>query len=107
MGGYLRVVKKAAGTTVVLADAPENIQDRITFYNIDSRPIEKQLTQKERGLYLRKIKKDITYFRKTYDRADMQVDISGLDAEEAAEKVKGTIGDGYDRYDSGTIVDGY
>ena len=87
MGGFLRVVKKAAGTSVVLTDAPENILNRITFYDIDSRLIEKQLTQKERQLYLREIKKDITYFRKTYDRADMQVDISGLDAEKSAEKV--------------------
>jgi shikimate kinase len=91
MGGYLRVLKKAAGTTVVLVDAPENILDRITFYDIDSRPIQKQLTQKERGLYLREIKKDFTYFRKTYDRADMQVHISGLDAEGAAEKVERSL----------------
>ena len=91
MGGYLRVVKKAAGTTVVLTDGPENILERITFYDIDSRPIEKQLTQKERRLYLREIKKDITYFRKTYDRADVQVDISGLDAKEAAEKVERSL----------------
>jgi len=91
MGGYLRVVKKAAGTTVVLTDRPENILERITFYDIDSRPIEKQLTQKEKRLYLREIKKDITYFRKTYDRADVQVIISGLDAEEAAEKVKRSL----------------
>ena len=87
MGAYLRVVKKTGGITVVLVDTPENILDRTIFYDIDSRRIEKQLTQKERRLYLREIKKDITYFRKTYDRADMQVDISGFDAEEAAEKV--------------------
>jgi len=91
MGGFLRVVKKAGGITVVLVDAPENILDRITFYDIESRPIEKQLTQKERRLYLREIKKDITYFRKTYDRADIQVDISGFDAEEAAEKVQRSL----------------
>jgi shikimate kinase len=70
-------------TTVVLTDAPENILNRIMFYDMDSRPIEKRLTHKERQLYLREIKKDITYVRKTYDR----VDISGLNAEESAEKV--------------------
>ncbi len=87
MGGFLSVVKKVAGTSVVLTDAPENILNRITFYDIDSRLIKKRLTQKEKQLYLREIKKDITYFRKTYDRADMQVDIYGLDAEKSAEKV--------------------
>jgi len=91
MGGYLRVVKKADGMTIVLLDTPDDILDRITFHDIDSRPIERQLTQKEKRLYLREIKKDSTYFRKTYDRADMQVDISGLDAEEAAEKVERSL----------------
>jgi len=87
MGAYLRVLKRAGGTTVVLTDKAENILNRITFYDIDSRRIEKQLTEKERRLYLREIKKDITYFRKSYDRADFQIDISGLSPDEAAEKV--------------------
>ena len=91
MGGFLRVVKKAVGMTIVLTDTPENILNRITFYDIDSRLIKKRLTQNERRLYLREIKKDITYFRKTYDRADMQVDISGRDAEESAEKVERSL----------------
>ena len=42
-------------------------------------------------LQLREIKKDITYFRKTYERAHLQVDISGLHVEEAACKVKEAI----------------
>ena len=87
MGGFLRVVKKTAGTSVVLIDAPGNILNRFTFYDIDSHLIKKRLTQKEKQLYLREIKKDITYFRKTYDRADVCIDISGLDAEKSAEKV--------------------
>jgi shikimate kinase len=88
MGGYLKVLKKTEGIiVVVLADTPENILNRITFYDIDSRPIEKQLTEKERSLYLREIKKDISYFRKSYDRAHLRIDISGLSAEEAVEKM--------------------
>jgi homoserine dehydrogenase len=78
-------------TTVVLTDAPENILNRIMFYDMDSRPIEKRLTHKERQLYLREIKKDITYVRKTYDRDDMRVDISGLNTEESAEKVERSL----------------
>jgi shikimate kinase len=91
MGAYLRVLKRAGGTTVVLTDKAENVLNRITFYDIDSRRIEKQLTEKERRLYLREIKKDITYFRKSYDRADFQIDISGLSPDEAAEKVTGSL----------------
>jgi shikimate kinase len=93
MGGYLRVLKKAGGTTVVLTDKPENILNRITFYDIDSRLIEKQLTEKEKRLYLREIKKDITYFRRSYGLAHTQVDVSGLLPEEAAEKVRQSLTD--------------
>jgi shikimate kinase len=87
MGGYLRILTKAGGTTVVLLDKPENILNRITFYDIDSRPIEMHLTKRDKLLHLREIKKDITYYRKSYDRADMRVNISDLSAEAAAEKV--------------------
>ena len=60
MGGYLRVIKKTSGITAVIADKPENILKRISFFDIDSRPIEKKLSSKEQKLYLREIKKDIT-----------------------------------------------
>jgi hypothetical protein len=87
-GRYLEVLKKSSGITVALNDKPENILERITFYDIDSKLIEKELTAHEKRLHLREIKKDITYFGKTYERADLQVDISGLDIEQAAGKVK-------------------
>ena len=92
MGGYLRVLKKTPGTTVVLRDSPEAILDRIVFYDVESRPIEKTLTAAEKRLYLREIKKDITYYRSSYKRADLQVDISGLDVDEAAQRVKLSLG---------------
>ncbi|MBE9572897.1 MAG: hypothetical protein IMF11_19910, partial [Proteobacteria bacterium] len=91
MGGYLRAIKKARGTTAVVTDKPENILERIRFYNIDSCPIKKKLIPKEKKLYLRKIKKDITYFRTSYQRANLQVDISGLDADQSARKVKEAV----------------
>lgn len=91
MGGYLRAIKKANGITAVVTDKPENILERIRFYDIDSRLIEKNLTSKEKKLYLREIKKDITYFRTSYQRANLQVDISGLDPDQAARKVKEAV----------------
>ncbi len=63
----------------------------IRFYDIDSRPSEKKLTPKEKKLYLREIKKEITYFHTSYQRANLHVDISGLNADKAARKVKETI----------------
>ncbi len=87
MGGYFQVLKKAEGIIAVLTDTPENILKRITFYDIDSHPIEKQLTEKEKMLFLREIKKDISYFRKSYTCAHLRIDISGLSAMEAAAEV--------------------
>ncbi len=89
MGGFWRVVKKKTGTTIVLIDKPENILERIVFFDKDSNMLKAQLTEKEKRLYLREIKKDITYFSKPYTRADYQVDISGLDIGKAALKVAG------------------
>ncbi len=85
--GFLEVVKKAQGTIVALTDTPENILRRITFYDIDSRPIEKRLTESEKKLYLREIKKDITYYRKSHSRSHIQIDIAGLSPEQAAGRV--------------------
>lgn len=87
MGGYLRVIKKSSGTIIALTDKPDNIVERITFYDIDSNPIEKSLTCDEKKWHLREIKKDITYFGKSYKRAHLQVDISGLTIGQSADKV--------------------
>jgi len=62
MGGYLKVLKKNSGIRVVITDKPENILERIRFYDIDSRLIEKELTLEERIYYLRDLKSDMTYF---------------------------------------------
>lgn len=87
MGGYWRVVKKQSGTIIVLTDTPENILQRITFYDIDSHLVQKWLTPQEKVLHLREIRKDITYFRKSYEKADLHVDISGCDTDRAAAKL--------------------
>lgn len=88
MDHYWNVVKRAKGTIIVLTDDAANILKRITFYDQDSNPIEKHLTEKEKSLYLKEIKKDMAYFKRTYKRADISVDISGLSLEQAAKKVK-------------------
>ena len=58
---FLRVVRRVPGVTVAVHDTPENILERITFYDIDSRPIDKHLTGEERVLYLKEIRADISY----------------------------------------------
>ena len=92
MDHYWKVIKKTAeSTVVVLQDTPENIVKRITFYDIDSRQIQRNLTERERRLYLRQIKRDITYFRRTYQRAHITVDIAGWSRDEASLRVKDTL----------------
>lgn len=87
MGGYLKVIKKTIGTIIVLHDKPENIVERITFYDIDSKPIETHLSDREKNLYCRQIKNDINYFHKSYERAHLQIDISGLNVSQSVIKV--------------------
>ena len=91
MGGYLRAIKKSSGIRVALSDKPENILERITFYDSDSNLITKDLTAEEKQWYLKEIKKDITYFKKTYRRADLQVDISDLGPGGAARRIRQEI----------------
>lgn len=91
MGGYLRVIKRSTGVVVALRDEPQNILERIAFFDIDSNPIERRLTASEQRAYLGEIKKDIAYFGKTYARAHLRVDIAGLDVEAAARRVKEAV----------------
>jgi shikimate kinase len=88
---YWRVVKTLKAPIVVLQDTPENILKRITFYDDDSHLIEKTLTDREKRYYLRDIKADMSYFRRTYRRANLTVDIAGLGPEAAAQKTKDVL----------------
>lgn len=83
-----REVRDSGGWVVVLRDDPENILERITFYDDDSNLIKKRLSDRQKRLHLREIKKDITYFKRTYQSAHMTVDISGLGVRESAAAVK-------------------
>jgi shikimate kinase len=91
MGGYLAVIKKTQGLKVALLDRPERILDRLVFYDVDSRPMDKRLTNEERPLYLKEIKQDITYFKKSYTRADLQVSIEDMDVEQAAQHLRAQL----------------
>jgi shikimate kinase len=83
-----KVINKTRdATTVVLSDTPENILRRITFYDVESRPLQMKLTDHEKGLYLREIKRDIAYYNSSFRRANVTVDISSCGLEEASRKV--------------------
>lgn len=92
LGDYWKVVGKTRGATiVVLRDTPENILNRITFYDVESRPVQKSLTDREKRLYLREIKRDITYFSRSFRRAHVSVDITGCNPDEASRKIKDAL----------------
>jgi shikimate kinase len=92
MDAYMRAIRKAAGCLVVaITDTPENILKRITFYDIDSRPIQRELNDREATYQLKEIKKDMTYFGKTYKRAHLVVDIAGQSIEDSVSTIKDTI----------------
>ncbi len=62
------------------------------IYDIDSRRIEKHLTGEEWVLCLTEIKADISYFKRSYERADLQVTITGLDPEASAAAIDARLG---------------
>ena len=88
MGHYWRIVKKSNGTIIVLTDDAINILNRITFYDKDSNPININLSEKDIIFHLKDINKDITYFNRTYKKADISINISGLNSDQASIKVK-------------------
>jgi shikimate kinase len=88
MSYYWQVLKKSEGITIVLFDKAENILKRITFYDKHSHRIQKTLSKEESMFYLKDIKNDMSYFRTSYKRANIWVDISGLDIVQSAIKVK-------------------
>jgi len=57
------------------------------YDDIDSRPIYKKLSEPERKHYIREIRSDMSYFRRTYKRADAMVEIAGLDADAASQLI--------------------
>jgi shikimate kinase len=88
---YLRVVRKVPCVTVAIHDRPENILKRITFYDLDSRPIGTRLSDRQKQLYLSEIKKDVTYFNRSYRRADLHADVAGLGVEASAQLIEGLV----------------
>jgi shikimate kinase len=92
LGGYWKVVNATRDAViVVLRDTPENILKRITFYDIDSRPAQRNLTDREKGLYFRQIRQDIAYFGRSLRRAHLSVDIAGCSPDEASRKVRNAL----------------
>jgi hypothetical protein len=70
---------------------PGSSLNRITFYDIDSRPVQGDFTDREKVLYFREIKWDIAYFSRSFSRAHVSVDITGCSPDEASRKVRDAL----------------
>jgi shikimate kinase len=77
---FLQVYKKHKENKDLIAihlkDSLVNVLDRLTFYDKDSKLITEPLDDLEKVKYLRKIRADYNFFRDSYKRADLEIDIS-------------------------------
>ena len=65
LGSLWKVVSEARdATTVVLPGYAGVFSGESLFYDIESRPMQKNLTDHEKRFYLREIKRDIAYFNR-------------------------------------------
>ena len=89
------MLKQGRCVTIALYDRPEHILARITFYDKDSHPIHKRLTEAEKAYYMREITADMTYFGRWHRKAHWQVDIAGLGIEGSVAKIEALLREHY------------
>jgi len=79
---YWKVLKKHKSKkeifTIHIKDSHYNILNRLTFYDKNSKPIVVKMDELKRMRYLNKIKADYNYFKSSYERADLQVNIEDI-----------------------------
>jgi shikimate kinase len=94
-GAYLRVYKRHKKTSklisVHLYDKPENILERLTFYDENSQLMQIYLSDEKRKKYLRKIKADYTHFKKSLQKSDLQIHIDGFTLNKIVEQISNQI----------------
>lgn len=77
--------------TVLIWDTPENIVDRICFFDIDSKPVKKVMTRLDKKEHIFEVKRDMQYFRHSFRRANIKVDIFNCDLSDAVNKVHDSL----------------
>ena len=83
---YLKVYKKHRATkdlvSIHIKDSFENILNRLTFYDKDSNPITVHMDESKKKLYFKEIRVDYNYFKNSYARADLQINIENIPLDE-------------------------
>ena len=79
---YLQIYKKHKKEidiiSVNIIDTPENILDRLTFYDVNSKLLDIELDDNEKKKYLKEIIGDLNYFKKSLSRAELQISIENI-----------------------------
>ncbi|TFJ93913.1 shikimate kinase [Lentibacillus salicampi] len=89
MDHYWRLINKDDRLiTIALWDKAKNILDRITFYDDYTKPMESPVTKENEKYYLREIRLDMEYFGRSHKKAEIQKDIDGKSALQAADELK-------------------
>lgn len=83
---YLRVYNKHKADkdlcSIHINDSCENILERLTFYDKDSIPVKKYLDDTKKKKYLQSLRDDYQFFRNSYRRADLKIDINNMNLED-------------------------
>lgn len=83
---YYAIIKKHPDVlTIALKDKAKNIVERLTFYDDETKPIYNVVNEDNKRLYYEDVKKDIEYFGRTYNKAKMQFNLNGMNANDSAE----------------------
>jgi len=76
---YLQVYKKHKAVkdlySILVNDSLENVLERLTFYDKDSKPIIEKLDDSKKMRYLKEITADYNFFKNSYNRADFKINI--------------------------------
>ena len=75
---YKKHKKQKEIISIHLNDIPENIVERLVFYDKESMPIHVEMNGLKKKKYCRKIIEDYNYFKESYKRADFQVNIQDV-----------------------------
>lgn len=88
---YWKAFKSSNALFVELTDDPPNIIKRIAFFDNDSKPLQRELTEQERTFYLREIKLDQTYFSKFNKKADLHIHLDGRSVADSSRLIQQEI----------------
>jgi shikimate kinase len=84
---YKKHKKRKDIVSIHIKDTPENILERLTFFDKDSNPIHENLDESKKKRYLREITADYNYFKDSYERADLQIDIKDISLESISDLI--------------------